>query len=150
MQGYTLKTIISTSSPKTGDKTYEHVKQEIEAVESVKAPVIAVVSGAAGEAAKARRLLILWRPDILTLDCSHQLNLSMGGKPWFCHACIFLLCMYTLLNCTSHASTFVYAGYLNKKKTDHRYIDVVGNAIDSGIMVDQALCAIWHAAREAA
>ncbi|KAL3134529.1 hypothetical protein ABBQ38_006377 [Trebouxia sp. C0009 RCD-2024] len=58
------------------------------------------VSDAAGEAAKARHLLILWRPDILTLDCfSHQFNLPVGD-------------------------------YLNKKKTDHRYIDVVSDAID--------------------
>ena len=62
--------------------------------------------------------------------------------------CMYILAMHVYS--TSHAPTFVYAGYLNKKKTDHRYIDVVGNAIDSGIMVDQALCAIWHAAREAA
>ncbi|KAL3130247.1 hypothetical protein ABBQ38_008544 [Trebouxia sp. C0009 RCD-2024] len=76
------KTLSITSSPKTGDNTYELVKQEIETTESVnKVPVIAVVSDAAGEAAKARRLLILWRPDILTLDSySHQFNLSVGGK----------------------------------------------------------------------
>lgn len=60
MQIYTLKTLNITSSPKTGDKTYELVKQEIINIESVnKVPVIAVVSDAAGEAAKARRLLIL-------------------------------------------------------------------------------------------
>ena len=82
MQIYTLKTLNITSSPKIGDKTYELVKQEVMNIESVnKVPVIAVVSDAAGEAAKARRLLILWRPDILTLDCySHQFNLSVGGK----------------------------------------------------------------------
>ncbi|KAL3138942.1 hypothetical protein ABBQ32_005755 [Trebouxia sp. C0010 RCD-2024] len=81
-QIYTLKTLNITSSPKTGDKTYELVKQEIINIESVnKVPVIAVVSDAAGEAAKARCPLILWRPDILTLDCySHQFNLSVGGK----------------------------------------------------------------------
>ncbi len=68
MQAYTLKTI--TSSPKTGDKAYEHVKEEIDSRESQHmVPVTAVVSDAAGEAAKARRLLILWRPDLLTLDC---------------------------------------------------------------------------------
>lgn len=79
---HTLKTLNITSSPKTGNKTHELVKQEIMNIESVnKVPVIAVVSDAAGEAAKARRLLILWRPDILTLDCySHQFNLSVGGK----------------------------------------------------------------------
>ena len=45
MQIYTLKTLNITSSPKTGDKTYELVKQEIETIESVnKVPVIAVVS----------------------------------------------------------------------------------------------------------
>ncbi|KAL3130235.1 hypothetical protein ABBQ38_008532 [Trebouxia sp. C0009 RCD-2024] len=72
-----------TSSPKTGGKTFEHVKEEIESIESQhKVPVTAVVSDAAGEAAKARHLLILWRPDILTLDCfSHQFNLPVGGKP---------------------------------------------------------------------
>lgn len=47
-------------------------------------PVIAVVSDAAGGAAKAHDhqcLLILWRPGILTLDCfSQHLNLSVGGK----------------------------------------------------------------------
>jgi hypothetical protein len=82
MQVYTLKTINITANPKPGDNTYEHVRQEIETIESVhQVSVIAVVSDAAGEAAKARRLLILWRPDILTLDCfSHQFNLSVGGK----------------------------------------------------------------------
>lgn len=82
MQVYTLKTINITANPKTGDNTYEHVSQEIETIESVhQVSVIAVVSDAAGEAAKARRLLILWRPDILTLDCfSHQFYLSVRGK----------------------------------------------------------------------
>lgn len=41
-----------------------------------------------------------------------------------------MLCLYILLNCTSYASTLVDADYLNKKKTDRRYIDVVSNAID--------------------
>lgn len=54
MQVYTLKTINITANPKTGDNTYEHVSQEIETIESVhQVSVIAVVSDATGEAAKA-------------------------------------------------------------------------------------------------
>ena len=43
---------------------------------------------------------------------------------------MFLLCVYIVLNCTSYASTFVDADFLNKKKTDDRYIDVVSNGIE--------------------
>ena len=58
MQIYTHKTIIVTSSAKTGEKTFEHLKEEIELLETAhNVPVIAVISDAAGEAAKARRLL---------------------------------------------------------------------------------------------
>lgn len=35
-----------------------------------------------------------------------------------------------MLNSTPYASIHVDADYLNKKKTDHRYIDVVSSAID--------------------
>ena len=81
MQIFTKKTINITSSPKTGDKTYEHMKEEIEELEShYKVLVIGVVSDAAGEAAKARCLLRQWKPSLLTLHCySHQFNLSVGG-----------------------------------------------------------------------
>lgn len=100
-QIFTHKTIDISASPKTGEKTFELIKEEIELLESkYKMAVIAVVSDAAGEAAKARRLLRAWRPDLLTLDCfSHQFNLSVGD-------------------------------YLNKKKTNHVYMDTVANAID--------------------
>ena len=58
MQIYTHKTINVTSSAKTGEKTFEHLKEEIELLETAhNVPVIAVISDAAGEAAKARRLL---------------------------------------------------------------------------------------------
>ncbi|KAL0021280.1 hypothetical protein WJX79_007403 [Trebouxia sp. C0005] len=98
---YTHKTIAITSSPKTGEKTFEHMKEEIEMLKSrYNIVVIAVISDAAGEAAKARRLLRAWRPELLTVDCfSHQFNLSVGD-------------------------------YLNKKKTDHIYLDTVADAID--------------------
>ena len=81
MQIFTKKTINITSSPKTGQKTFEHMKEEIEELQSYyKVLVICVVSDAAGEAAKARRLLREWKPSLLTLDCySHQFNLSVGG-----------------------------------------------------------------------
>ena len=54
MQIFTKKTINITSSPKTGQKTFEHMKEEIEELQSYyKVLVICVVSDAAGEAAKA-------------------------------------------------------------------------------------------------
>ena len=71
-----------SSSAKTGDKPFEHLKEEIELLENEYiVPVIAVVSDAAGEAAKARRLLREWKPSLVTLPCfSHQFNLSVGGE----------------------------------------------------------------------
>lgn len=82
MQIYTHKTINVTSSAKTGEKTFEHLKEEIELLETAhKVPVIAVISDAAGEAAKARRLLRQWKPSLVTLPCfAHQFNLSVGGE----------------------------------------------------------------------
>ena len=81
LQIYTYKTINITSSSKTGEKTYLHLKEEIEHLEEeYKIEVIAVISDAAGEAAKARRLLMAWKPSLISLDCySHQFNLSVGG-----------------------------------------------------------------------
>ncbi|KAL0032467.1 hypothetical protein WJX77_002131 [Trebouxia sp. C0004] len=91
---FTKKTINITSSPKTGDKTFEHMKEEIQELESHnKVTVICVVSDAAGEASKVRRLLREWKPSLMTLDCySHQFNLSVGD-------------------------------YLNSKKTNHMYLE---------------------------
>lgn len=40
-----------------------------------------------------------------------------------------MLYFYILLNCT-YAARLVDADYLNKKKTDHRFLDVVSSAID--------------------
>ncbi|KAL0022191.1 hypothetical protein WJX77_004846 [Trebouxia sp. C0004] len=98
---FTKKTINITSSPKTGDKTFEHMKEEIQELESHnKVTVICVVSDAAGEASKARRLLREWKPSLMTLDCySHQFNLSVGD-------------------------------YLNSKKTNHMYLEVVSEAVE--------------------
>ena len=83
MQIFTYKTIDMTISEKSGENCYELVKQQIEKTESkYKVRIIAVVSDAGGDAEKARRLLQLCRPDLLTMDCfSHQFNLSVGGKP---------------------------------------------------------------------
>ncbi|KAL3143806.1 hypothetical protein ABBQ32_003633 [Trebouxia sp. C0010 RCD-2024] len=48
-QIHTHKAIDVTSSAKTGDKIFEHMKEEIELLENeYKVPVIAVVSDAAG------------------------------------------------------------------------------------------------------
>ncbi|DBA98560.1 TPA: hypothetical protein ACH3X1_014364 [Trebouxia sp. C0004] len=101
MQMFTKKTINITSSPKTGDKTFEHMKEEIQELESHnKVTVICVVSDAAGEASKARRLLREWKPSLMTLDCySHQFNLSVGD-------------------------------YLKSKKTNHMYLEVVSEAVE--------------------
>ncbi len=41
-----------------------------------------------------------------------------------------MLYLHILLNCTSYAAKLVDADYLNKKKTDHRFLDVVSSAID--------------------
>lgn len=83
MQIFTYKTIDITTSEKSGENCYEQIKEQIETIESeTKVRIIAVVSDAGGDAEKARRLLRLWRPDLLTMDCfSHQFNLSVGGKP---------------------------------------------------------------------
>ncbi|KAL0029350.1 hypothetical protein WJX77_001588 [Trebouxia sp. C0004] len=98
---FTKKTINITSSPKTGDKTFEHMKEEIQELESHnKVTVICVVSDAAGEASKARRLLREWKPSLMTLDCyCHQSNLSVGD-------------------------------YLNSKKTNHMYLEEKQIAVD--------------------
>ena len=72
---FTKKTINITSSPKTGDKTFEHMKEEIQELESHnKVTVICVVSDAAIEASKARRLLREWKPNLMTLDCKMGLT----------------------------------------------------------------------------
>ena len=101
MQVFTKKTINITSSPKTGDKTFEHMKEEIQELESHnKVTVICVVSDAAGEASKARRLLREWKPSLMTLDCySHQFNLSVGGVQWLLltRTLFVTLCLYVLL-----------------------------------------------------
>ena len=45
------------------------------------ANVIAIISDAAGEAAKARRLVQQAMPHIISLNCfSHQMNLIVGGS----------------------------------------------------------------------
>ena len=103
------------------------MKEEIGELQSVyKVCVICVVSDAAGEAAKARRLLREWKPSLLTLDCySHQFNLSVGG----------------LQTTPAHLSTAcslkavcdradVVADYLNPKKAKHIYVDVVAEAVE--------------------
>ena len=101
MQVFTKKTINITSSPKTGDKTFEHMKEEIQELESHnKVTVICVVSDAAGEASKARRLLREWKPSLLTLDCySHQFNLSVGGVQWLLltRTLYVTVCLHVLL-----------------------------------------------------
>ena len=91
MQIYTHEAIDVTASPKDGDATFEHLKEHIELLEKHhKVAVLAVVSDAGGEAAKARRLIRQWRPDIIVLDCmSHQFNLSVGGE-----LCTLQLCMH--------------------------------------------------------
>lgn len=148
MQIYTHKTIAITSSPKTGEKTFEHMKEEIEMLKSrYNIVVIAVISDAAGEAAKARRLLRAWRPELLTVDCfSHQFNLSVGGEM---HLSRFAAYAATTYHCTIASGTQTHtemvlsgtaisiiplvihvADYLNKKKTDHIYLDTVADAID--------------------
>lgn len=108
MQIYTHKTIDITSSAKTGEKTFEHMKEEIELLESrYEIVVIAVISDAAGEAAKARRLLRAWRPDLLTVDCfAHQFNLSIGGEVHLsCVSCSICSASLSLYYCLRHTDT---------------------------------------------
>ena len=134
LQIYTHKTINITSSPKTGEKTYLHLKEEIEHLEvTYKVEVIAVVSDAAGEAAKARRLLSAWKPSLISIDCySHQFNLSVGGMVhWHgCDCCNAVLQHSILSHNRDKGQVLVVADYLNSKKTDHRYLKVVADAID--------------------
>ena len=165
MQAYTLKAINITASPKTGDKTYEHVKVEIESIEAQhQGLVIAVVSDTAGEVAQARRLLILWRPDLLTLDrFSHQFNLPVAGKPqlWLClyvlrstkhmHSCVCKRAPCIKLSNIPYAlmSMLLQTIWTGRRLTTRVHGDAISNGGPSR-MVDQELCALWHAAKEAA
>ena len=67
---------------KNAETVLAHINEEIHLIEEQwGTPVIAVVSDAAGECRKARRLIREARPDIITLDCfSHQFRLLVGGK----------------------------------------------------------------------
>ena len=127
MQIFTKKTINITSSPKTGQKTFEHMKEEIEELQSYyKVLVICVVSDAAGEAAKARRLLREWKPSLLTLDCySHQFNLSVGGLQTT-PAHLSTACSLKVVCDKADAD----ADYLSPKKAKHIYVDVVAEAVE--------------------
>ena len=82
MQVFTIKNIDVTPHRKTGEATFEHMKLVVLEQESMhKLAIFAVTSDAAGESRKARKLLVLWRPSIVSVDCfSHQYNLSVGGE----------------------------------------------------------------------
>lgn len=79
---FTIKAIDVTAERKTADACFEHIKQVIEEQQQkYLLETWAVISDAAGESKKCRKLLVAWRPSIVGLDCfSHQFNLLVGGK----------------------------------------------------------------------
>ena len=73
-----MKVYDVSADRKSGDKLFEITNQVVGIVEmDWKVDVVAVCSDAGPDAAKARRLLLRKRRDIISLDCySHQVRIS--------------------------------------------------------------------------
>jgi len=80
-QAFTYNVQDVSSDRKTGEAVAALIRQQIQLLEQkYNSNVIAVVSDAAGEAAKARKIVQQLLPHIIYLSCfSHQINLMVGG-----------------------------------------------------------------------